>query len=519
MTTHQTSRRDLLAGSVALPFVLAGAATPLLAQNSRAQDKGQPKAPETPFDANVVRRTARALAEKPFQAPDAGLPPSLTDLDYDKYRTIRFKPDRALWRGEGLPFEAQFFHRGFLFTDRVALSEVVDGKARPIAYAADLFDFGAVTPPPADAQIGFAGFRLHAPINRSDYYDEVAVFLGASYFRAVAKGQTYGLSARGLSIATADPKGEEFPAFRAFWLEKPPAQTGSMVVHALLDSKSAAAAYRFTIRPGETTVFDVEMTLYPRAEIALPGIGTGTSMFFFGPNDRVGVDDFRPSVHDSDGLAIRNGRGEEIWRPLHNPADLQVSTFQDTNPRGFGLLQRARDFHAYEDLESRFETRPSLWVEPIGDWGAGAIQLVEIPTKEEIHDNIVAFWRPKDPLAAKGEYWFTYRLHWGANKPGAPPLAVFARTRAGAGPESTRLFVLDITGDKLKGFDPAAVRAVVEADKGKVRNAVARPNPIDGGWRLAFELAPERETAIELRALLLRGDEPLTETWLYRWTA
>ncbi|MDC7784135.1 glucan biosynthesis protein G [Rhodoplanes sp. TEM] len=518
ITTHQTSRRDLLAGSVALPFVLAGAGR---AGPAYAQDKGQPQQQpvELPFDANVVRRTARTLAEKPFQQPDTSLPPSLTDLDYDKYRTIRFKPDRALWRGEGLPFEAQFFHRGFLFTDRVAIHEVRDGKARPILYSPDLFDFGAVPPPPSDARVGFAGFRLHTPINRPDYYDEVAVFLGASYFRAVAKGQTYGLSARGLSIATADPRGEEFPAFRAFWIEKPPPHTGSIVVHALLDSKSAAAAYRFTIRPGETTVFDVEMTLYPRTDLDLPGIGTCTSMFFFGPNDRVGVDDFRPAVHDSDGLAIRNGRGEEIWRPLHNPADLQISIFEDTNPRGFGLLQRARDFRAYEDLESRFETRPSLWVEPIGDWGTGATQLVEIPTREEIHDNIVAFWRPKDRLSAKGEYWFTYRLHWGAGKPGTPPLAVFARTRAGAGPDGTRRFVLDITGDALKRLDPAAVRGLVETDKGRILNVVTQPNPVEGGWRMSFELAPERETVVELRALLMRGEERLTETWLYRWTA
>jgi glucans biosynthesis protein len=510
-----TSRRDLLAGSLALPLVLSGSR---LAAAQGAAAPSQPP-PEVPFDANLVRRTARGLAEKAFVPPDTTLPASLQDLDYDRYRTIRFKPDRALWRGEGLPFEAQFFHRGFLFTDRVAIHEVVDGKARPILYAADLFDFGAVPPPPADARVGFAGFRLHAPLNRPDYYDEVAVFLGASYFRAVAKGQTYGLSARGLSLGTGDPKGEEFPAFRAFWIEKPPKHTGSIVVHALLDSKSAAAAYRFTIRPGETTVFDVEMTLYPRVDVELPGIGTCTSMFFFGPNDRGGIDDFRPAVHDSDGLAIRNGRGEEIWRPLANPADLQISTFEDTNPRGFGLLQRTRDFRAYEDLESRFETRPSLWVEPIGDWGSGATQLIEIPTKEEIHDNIVAFWRPKDKLAAKGEYWFTYRLHWGAGKANTPPLAVFARTRAGAGPNGTRRFVLDITGDKLAGVDPAAMRGVVTSDKGKILNVVTQPNPAAGGWRLSFELAPERESVIELRAVLMRGDETLTETWLYRWSA
>jgi glucans biosynthesis protein len=156
--------------------------------------------------------------------------------------------------------------------------------------------------------------------------------------------------ARGLAINTGEAKGEEFPSFRAFWIEKPTANAKSIVVHALLDSESAAAAYRFTIRPGDTTVFDVEMAIYPRIDLERAGLMPMTSMFFFGPNDRKDVDDFRPSVHDSDGLAVFNGRGEELWRPLHNPRDLQISSFADLNPRGFGLMQRQKDFFAYQDL-------------------------------------------------------------------------------------------------------------------------------------------------------------------------
>ncbi len=244
-----------------------------------------------------------------------------------------------------------------------------------------MFDYADPALRVAD-NLGFAGFRVHAPINRPDYYDEVCVFLGASYFRAVAKGQVYGLSARGLAIGTGDPRGEEFARFRAFWLERPQPGVNALVIHALLDSKSTTGAYRFTVRPGEETVFDVESVLYPRVDIAEPAIAPLTGMFFFDANDRIGVDDYRPAAHDSEGLSLWTGRNEQIWRPLANPRDLQFSAFVDTNPHGFGLLQRKRAFADYQDLEVSYEKRPSLWIEPIGDWGQGAVDLVEIPTAE-----------------------------------------------------------------------------------------------------------------------------------------
>ena len=319
---------------------------------------------------------------------------------------IRFLPDHALWRADRLPFQLQFFHRGFYYANRVDIFEVKDGLATPIIYSPEMFSFGD-QPAPDVKNLGFAGFRIHGPINRPDYFDEIGVFLGASYFRAVAKGQDYGLSARGLSINTADPKGEEFPNFRTFWVERPAKGATSIVVHALLDSESAAAAYRFTIRPGETTIYDIEVTLFPRVQIEQIGLASLTSMYFFGANDRGGVDDFRPEVHDSDGLAIQNGRGEQIWRPLDNPADLQVSAFVDNNPRGFGLMQRERDFRTYEDLEARYEKRPSAFVEPIGDWGEGVVHLVEIPTRPR---STTTSWRSgvrARPTRAKGEYAYT----------------------------------------------------------------------------------------------------------------
>jgi glucans biosynthesis protein len=504
---HYLDRRSFLLASLATSVALSRSTGVRSAEESR------------PFDSSRVRTLARDLAAKPFKAPDLRLPDNLAKIGYDEYRSIRFLPERAVWHSEKLPFELQFFHRGFLYSNSVEIFQVFQGRAEPIQYSPDLFSFGQVTAPSADAPLGFAGFRIHAPLNRPDYYDEVGAFVGASYFRAVAKGLTYGLSARGLAIGTANSKGEEFPYFKAFWIERPAQRANSLVVHALLDSQSASAAYRFSIRPGDTTVYDVEMALYPRVDIDELGVAPISSMFFFDSNDRNDIDDYRPAVHDSDGMAIRNGRGESIWRPLSNPRDLQISTFADSNPRGFGLIQRQRNFSAYEDLESRFEKRPSLWAEPIGDWGEGAVHLVEIPTKTEYHDNIVAFWKHKEAAHAKGEYILTYRLHWGVDIPNPPSLARVMRTSVGAGPDDSRLFVIDFAGDALKAVTAEAVKAIVNVDRGETRNIVAQRNRETGGWRLSFQLHSQKEPVIELRAQLLQKDDVLTETWVYRWTS
>lgn len=504
-------RRDVVLAGLTLPFLGPLALAP---RATLAAEEKQP----APFDPQMVRQLARELAQKAYKAPDASLPPPLKDLSYDQYRKIRFIPDRALWRNDKLPFQIQFFHRGFFFSNRIDVYEVDNGQARHIPYSSSMFSFEGIAPPDPNQDLGFAGFRIHAPMNRPDYYDEVAVFLGASYFRAIAKGEGYGLSARGLAINTGDQKGEEFPLFKTFWIERPGAKAASIVVHALLDSPSAAGAYRFTIRPGDTTVFDSEVALYPRVDVNDAGLAPLTSMFLFDASDRTGVDDFRPAVHDSGGLAMHNGRDELLWRALANPKDLQISSFADTNPRGFGLLQRRRDFRDYEDLESRYENRPSLWIEPIGNWGDGDIRLIEIPSKEEIHDNIVAFWRPREPLRAKGEYILTYRMHWGPTDKRPLPLAKIAATRSGASGED-RLFVLDIEGDKLKeATPPERVRGDVSASKGKIDHVVSQPNAATGGWRLSFTLAPNKEPVVELRAQLMRDDQPLSEIWLYRWT-
>ena len=498
-------RRDLIAGSLAA---------------SAAWVTGAAAADPTPFDGSTVKKLARDRAAGEFKPADRSLPEALSKIGYDDYRSIRFDPAQSLWRGAGLPFEAQFFHRGWLYPDRVDIFEVIAGVAQPIAYSSDMFTFGAGQQRP-QSDLGFGGFRLHAPINRPDYFDEVCVFLGASYFRAVGKHEGYGLSSRGLSLKTGDQGGEEFPAFRSFWLERPQKGTNSIVVHALLDSPSCAAALRFTIRPGDDTIMDMETTLYPRVDLTEIGVGNGTSMFYFAASDRIGIDDYRRAVHDSDGLMMATGRGEQVWRPLSNPQKLQISSFADTSPRGFGLVQRHRQLGDFEDLESHYERRPSLWIEPIGDWGEGQVQLIEIPTKDEVHDNIVAFWRPKQKLIAKSEVNYTCRLHWADLPPVQGTLAHFTSFRAGVGTaQGARLFVLDLAGDALNTLPAdAKPRVDLSADKGKIENVVALAAPEIGGWRISFELLPDGADLIELRLVLMNGDAKLSETWLYRWTA
>lgn len=471
-------------------------------------------ATSTPFDASTVREAALDLASRPFRPQVTELPAYLSKIAYDQYRMLRFDKAHALWHGEKIPFQVEFNHRGFIYSGRVDVNEVVDGRTMPIPYKPDMFDFGNLQRP-TNEDLGFAGFRIHAPVNRPDYFDELCSFLGASYFRAVAKGLGYGLSARGLAIKTADQTGEEFPYFKTFWIERPKAtdKLESIVVHALLDSPSCTASFRFVITPGTVTVFDTQATVFPRVDMTQVGIAPLTSMFFFDSNDRNRTNDWRPAVHDSDGLMMATGHGETLWRALANPRALQVSSFVDKSPRGFGLMQRKRKFDDYEDLESHYQIRPACWVEPVGDWGEGSVVLVEIPTDSETNDNIVAFWRPKQMLQAKVAYNFNYRLHWSAGVP-VPPPAPFTATMVGAGANGIRNFVLNIAGLPQE----LTPRVDVTSDKGKLLNVLAQPDPEQDGWRISFELDPGRETLIELHGRLMQGDTPLTETWMYRWT-
>ncbi len=500
----------------ALSLALLGAGASVRADDARNAQAAQAQA----FDDGTVAGLARRLAASPYRAPEAALPESLR-IGYDQYRDIRFDPRQAIWREQGLPFQLQAFHRGFLFAQRVELWQVEQGRALPLAYSPRMFDFQNLPAPDAGADLGFAGFRVHARLNRDDYFDELIAFLGASYFRALARGQAYGLSARGLALGSGDEGAEEFPLFRSFWIERPAREADSLTVHALLDSPSVAGAFRFVVRPGEETVIDVRSQLYPRVTLARAGIAPLTSMFEFDAGDRVGVDDYRPAVHDSDGLAMLNGRGEQIWRPLCNPAQVRISAFQDEQPRGFGLMQRKRRFADYADAEARYQDRPSLWIEPLGHWGRGAVTLVEIPTANEYHDNIVAFWRPAQPLPAGREHRFDYRMHWCRDHAWQRGLAMVAATRIGAAPRAgARLVVIDLAGGRLAGLPAdAQVQADVWTSAGEVAHAVAHANPLGGGWRLGFEFVPPPTGDAELHARVQDAQGALSETWLYRWSA
>jgi len=473
-----------------------------------------------PFTSATVRRIARDLAKQPYQEPDTSLPGAAGSMTYDQYQGIRFKQERALWRDQGLPFQVAFFPRGFLFRPRVEIHEVVDSKSIRVPYSPDLFDYDDPAVRVLD-DLGFAGLRLHAAINQPGTFDEFCVFLGASYFRAVGRGQLYGLSARGLAIGSGGAAPEEFPRFRSFWIERPQPTASTLVLHALLDSRSTTGAFRFTIRPGDTTGMDVESVLFPRADIERAGVAPLTSMYYFSRRERLRPDDWRPAVHDSDGLSAVTSRNERLWRPLINPPNVQISTSADANPRGFGLVQRKRAFDEFGDLQVLYGRRPDLWIEPVGNWGDGGVDLVEIPTASEYNDNVVAFWRGREPLKAGKEYGFTYRMRWGTDAGLDPRLARIMETHTGAGTAAgTRVFVLDLAGDAVKDL-PADARTRLDlgSSVGRLQEGYSGPNPETGGWRVSLEFDPASATVADLRCTLQGERGALSETWVYRWVS
>jgi glucans biosynthesis protein len=369
--------------------------------------------------------------------------------------------------------------------------------------------------------LGFAGFRVNS---RADWDRDMFSFLGASYFRAVGASKQYGLSARGLAIDTAMDRPEEFPAFRQFWLERPAPEATALTLHALLDGPSVTGAYSFTVTPGETTVMEVECHLFPRRPIERLGIAPMTSMYQCGENDRRIADDYRPEIHDSDGLALWTGAGEWIWRPILNPHYIRISSFTDDNPRGFGLLQRDQNFDHYQDNGANYHKRPSLWVEPLGDWGRGQVQLVEIPTADETLDNIVAFWNPAEPAQPGREMAFRYRLHWGALPPKRPSVAEVVATRVGVGgvpgvkhTGPLRKFVLDFQDGALPQLPKTAkVEAVVAASRGEIRDVATHAMQESELWRCHFDLSASGSEPVDLRCFLRDASGALSETWLYQ---
>jgi len=478
--------------------------------------------------AAFVRKRAEELSRRAFEPPPETLGP-LAAMGYDEYRDLRFRPERAIWRGEEIGFELQFFVSAYIFRAPVEIFLVEDGRIRQLNADRELFNFGPQDEKvPLGTSLSFSGFRIHAPLNQPEYYDELLAFQGASYFRGLGKNHSYGLSARALALNTDGPEAEEFPLFRSFWIERPK-DKHSLVVHGLLDSPSVTGAYTFAIAPGAATVMDVDAQIFPRRDLSKVGFAPLTSMFLKDTHDSDGRLDFRPAVHDSDGLACWNGRDERLWRPLVSPRELQVSYFADSNPKGFGLIQRARKFDAYEDLEARYQDRPSAWVAPKGDWGDGHVQLIEIPTEAEYFDNIVAAWRPDKALLAGQPHSIGYRLSWCDDGPAWNGYRV-GKTRIGEGSRPGTVFFvvdfLDADSSRLEqvasvGITDVPLRTLPEielnASVGLAGAPLAQRNPESGGIRVTFEYNPLDSKESELRLGLVSHGQPVSEVWLFRW--
>lgn len=495
---------------------LVGARAFALAPAAFAQTQGA-----FSFDAVVAR--AREAAGSPYTRPLMRMTEPFAGLKYDQYRAIRPREDKRFFADADRGFRMDLLPPGLSFQDRIEINLVENGVAEPIGFSTDFFVFDPETFPYADGQapaadeLGFSGLRLRHPINEPGVWDDFVVFQGASYFRAVSRGTIYGLSARGLAVGTGGPDPEEFPIFTAFWIHAPASGDRELRLSALLDSDSVAGAFDFTIRPGLRTVMDIRSVLFPRREIAAVGIAPLTSMYFFGPERRAGVDDFRDAVHDSEGLRMVNGSGERLWRPLRNPPALETSAFADENPRSFGLIQRARNFDHYEDAEAHYERRPGAWVEPAEPWGKGAVTLVEIPSGDEFTDNIVVMWRPATPLATGSESSFSYRLTWGPVEEEDQPIARVIATRSGVSilDPRERLFVVDFDLDRID-FDSVTPKLEVSAGEAKGLSFARLPD--GNAARVGFHFVAGDLPSAEFRLWLTSGDVPASEVWLYRWS-
>ena len=488
---------------------------------------------------DYVAQRAEQRAEKPFHSPRVDLPDVLRadKLDYDKYREIRFRRDQALWSADHLPFEIEFFHPGYIYQEPVHVNEFSANYVQSIRFNQDYFDYGNLTiKNQIPSHTGYAGFRVLYPLNDADRMDELGAFLGASYFRLLGKGQRYGASARGLALDCGEPgRPEEFPIFTDWWLGKPQPGANELHLFALLDSVSCTGAYEFNIYPGDTTRAEINAVLYfrqtnlvqavdaHRQPLSTIGWAPLTSMFWFGENSERHFDDYRPEVHDSDGLLMQMDNGETLWRPLDNPKVIRHQVFNAPNIHGFGLMQRDRNFTDYEDLFNSYHLVPNIWVERRGTWGDGSVHLVELSTEYEGLDNIVAFWEPKEKPAPMQPSKFSYALHWSRETDKLSPNHVVA-TRMGLDlrAQDERQIAIDFAGPKLASLPDGVVPDVVAScgTNASIIETQAFQLPTNGLWRAMIKMQPKagNQEPVDLRCVLKRGQEVLTETWTYLWS-
>lgn len=477
-------------------------------------------------DFESLQKLAAELARQPYEAPPPALDPFYEGLKYDDHRQIRFLPEKALFSGPEDTFRVEFFHPGWMFRKPVSFFQLVPGETAPVAFDAGLFDYGQLKVPEGAAPPpGYAGFRVLAPDRLADRRFEFLVFMGASYFRAVTTELGYGISARGVAVNTIGGEPEEFPDFTHFWLEPPRPGDEFFTTLALLNGPSLTGAYRFSTKPGKTTSTFVTGSLYLRQPVKMLGLAPFSSMFWFGENTHPKPYDFRPEVHDSDGLQIEIEGGPSIWRPLDNGREMRLSFFEVPKLKGFGLAARDRDFKNFEDLEANYHRRPAVWVEPVKGFGEGSVGLVELATGEETWDNIVAFWQPKTLPAGPDEpLHFEYRIDWlEEHLPGL--LAKVLATRRGFVMDSTtdHLYVIDFSHGFLDpappaGWVPEVKVELTGGDSAELLDARVMKNPETLGWRAFFKLrVPATAKLIEMSAELKRDDQVISEKWMYQW--
>lgn len=475
---------------------------------------------------DVVIAKAEALAKQPYKAVPA-IPRFMRDLSYDQYQGIRFKPENSLWLDSQSDFKAMLVPAGLFYTHPVSINIAKDKKIEPLAFSKSDFTYPTIeVEQQVPADLGYAGFKLTFPLAGEDIQNQFLVFAGASYYRAVSRDTNFGLSGRGLALNTGLPGGEEFPSFTEYWLETPKPGDKSFSFHALLDTRSMTGAYRFTVTPGDETVLQVESVLFPRIEVELMGVAPLTSMFYYGQNTFKPHGEWRHEVHDSDGLLIHNGGSEEwLWRPLLNPVSLTMDYFATENIRGFGLIQRDNQFTHYMDMEARYDTRPSAWIKPEGDWGKGDVVLVQLPTPDETNDNIVAFWQPQAAVKPGEPQYFSYSATFGDQHVAKEPLARTMDTFVGDGnrvgggyQEGAVRVIVDFAGgplDELSADAPVVGSVTGLADGEVLGHFVEYIEPIKR-WRLSILARPATKKPLALRGYLQHEGTPLTETWTYQ---
>jgi glucans biosynthesis protein len=482
-----------------------------------------------------VAQKAEQRAHKPFRSPRADLPPFLSHLTYDQYRQIAFRDDRALWAEEHLPFRVEFFHLGYLYQEPVHLNEFTSTHVQSVRFTPDFFDYRSLRlPSDIPANTGYAGFKILYPLNSPGKLDELGSFLGASYFRLLGQGQVYGLSARGLALDCGEQgRPEEFPIFTDWWLGKPQHEDDVLLLYAILDSVSCTGAYQFEIRPGATTMVEVEAILYfrepvnilaadpQRKPLATIGFAPLTSMFWYGGNSERKFDDYRPQVHDSDGLLMHMDGGPMVWRPLDNANVMRHQTFPANNIRGFGLLQRDRNFSDYQDLFRTYNDAPSVWVAPHGDWGQGQVHLVELSTQYEGLDNVVAFWDPAAKTPPLEPLQFGYTLYWTRETDMNLSSNQVVSTRVGLNPldQQQRQFVIDFNIPRLTVEDEPPKATATCSDNGTITQVQVFRDTPEKAWRVFVNMLPKpgNHDPVDLKCALRKGDIEC-ETWAYRWS-